>query len=493
MFKKTGQQPPPEQPKRAGRHRMTFINGVPKLQDIRLLLSEAQNQRGTLCELPITASKGTFLLSCQCDNLSPDPSWALYEGESGSQLLWSYMDGNFEMIADIVSMSVSHSTTGSVSLADLGLPAPLPPEADPEKMAKTQIDPNPFASDNNWSNAVDKPAPVTAQAPQQPGWVGQPNPFNSGSTTDWSASQNPGWGAQQPASAQPASPFVDSPLAAQTGWGAPQSQQPTGQGWGQNTGAADPGQVWAAPEPFAPAQNPQGASVENASAPFAPQTAASQPTYAQMDMSNQQPQNQPSEYPTAPANQQSKDSIWKNPVIAGRVDAGAIKALLDSRPQSTMSELAMEPSFPPVIADAAMRLQEMVLKGHFNDVIAREALKLTAENGGLLDEAVITAARLSTARGGGEYAAPAVVILQKAQLLTAADIANVEMMTPEAVVIAVQKTGKIDEQLFGSAKECARLISQGRLHEHQAIMALHYCQRLRASLEDAFEELSIML
>src|SRR5262245_40546387 len=97
-------------PKRAGRIRLdTFVNGMPKLHDIRMLLSEASKNKGCLCELIIKAKKGVYLLSCQSDSLSTEPCFTLYEGE-GTQQLWSYMDGNIEMIENVVAMSIGEES-----------------------------------------------------------------------------------------------------------------------------------------------------------------------------------------------------------------------------------------------------------------------------------------------------------------------------------------------------------------------------------------------
>lgn len=102
-----------DEPKRTGRTRLDTLNSLPKLHDVRMLLVEAGRQSGSLCELPIRHASSVFVLSCQSDHLSPEPCWTLYQGEDGSQQIWSYMNNDLQMICDIVNMSIEEKCGAS--------------------------------------------------------------------------------------------------------------------------------------------------------------------------------------------------------------------------------------------------------------------------------------------------------------------------------------------------------------------------------------------
>ena len=51
--------------------------------------------------------------------------------------------------------------------------------------------------------------------------------------------------------------------------------------------------------------------------------------------------------------------------------------------------------------------------------------------------------------------------------------------------------GKLDSLTLDAAKACQSLTDDGKLRVDQAIMALHYCQRMRVPFEEAAAELGL--
>jgi hypothetical protein len=167
---------------------------------------------------------------------------------------------------------------------------------------------------------------------------------------------------------------------------------------------------------------------------------------------------------------------------------------LANRPGITISELTMDPALPNNCVDAVLKLQEMVLKGHFSEKTALEALKLTVQNDGVLDEGILNKVQMRFAGATDEGSRGAVQILQQAGLVTELDVAAAESASSKhagdlgAALIA---KGKIDELILAAAHRGYELVANGSLRADQIIIALHYCQRMRAKLDDALSDLNI--
>lgn len=167
---------------------------------------------------------------------------------------------------------------------------------------------------------------------------------------------------------------------------------------------------------------------------------------------------------------------------------------LDRNKQLTIGELVFNANLPPNCADAAMRLQELVCKGAIDERVAREAIKLAAEGKGLLDDTALSNAKLRASDNPDEAARKGAEILQQAGLLTAEDVTKAGTIADKSggnLGDALVSLGKIDKLLLESAQKCHGFIHQGSMRPDQAIIALHYCSRMRAPLEDALSDLSI--
>src|SRR5688500_15315245 len=98
--------PSEAQPPRSTRQKLESLDRNPTIDDVRLLASEAERQRGILIELAIKrASAPIYILACQHDTTASEPLWALYEGEDCAKTLWSCPNSNLEMIVEMTVMS----------------------------------------------------------------------------------------------------------------------------------------------------------------------------------------------------------------------------------------------------------------------------------------------------------------------------------------------------------------------------------------------------
>lgn len=182
---------------------------------------------------------------------------------------------------------------------------------------------------------------------------------------------------------------------------------------------------------------------------------------------------------------------------------------------------------PERCLDAALKLQEMVRDGKLNNAQAILALKKASEFGGQLDEAVIEWAKdpekhkkpqakpatpsAKPAASGATGAGPAqtskpgmdaatmarvIDLLKQSGLVSEQDIETASKVKSKHggdLGQILVSAGKIAGKTLEAAAECQEYMRFGRLRIDKAIMALHYCERMRASLRDALDELSITL
>jgi hypothetical protein len=465
--KATEGKPRPKEEK-ASRVRLTWTNGAPTLHEVRLLAAEAEKNRGIPCELPIRVPMGVFLLSCQSDHLSNEPCWTLYEGEDGSKQVWSYMQENVDMMFDMVNMSVTSKDSKTVVKLPSGenMPAPARTAATGETPVSHTPPANAFvgAPTATHQSIPTQPPSGAPAAPIQGGWQA-PTPISPWGTLGNASAPDPALGA---------------------GWNANPAAQPGASGW--PTPGQSPDNIWAT-TPAAPAAQP----------------AAPQPSWPSDAQPSQDPWNNqanPSQWANsapAPAAAPPSDSPWRSngsEAASPYMDLSAFAASLNQKKDIPIGELAMDPSVPQPCVDAALKLQEMVLKGHFSDKVAVVALRLAAMNNGVLDDTVITRAKSECTPISNDAARQAAALLKQAGLLTDADINAAEGATEKhdnSFAAALISSGKIDKLVLEAAQECQPLIADGRMRPDQAIIALHYCHRSRASLKDAIEDLSIQL
>lgn len=198
---------------------------------------------------------------------------------------------------------------------------------------------------------------------------------------------------------------------------------------------------------------------------------------------------------------------------------------------------------PEKCLDAALKCQELVRVGKLTNEQAVLALKRAAELGGILDDDVIAWARdpegaraksrASANRGNTPeeqpytppytsafepskpiqaQAAPAkptagvsrdvsamqkvIELLKQAGLVSEADVETARKVRSKHggdLGQILVSAGKVGTQTMDAASRCQELVTNGRLRIDKAIAALHYCERMRAGLSDALDELHIEL
>lgn len=167
---------------------------------------------------------------------------------------------------------------------------------------------------------------------------------------------------------------------------------------------------------------------------------------------------------------------------------------LEKNPRITVAEIPFLAGVPANCADSAMRLQEMVCRNEISEKLAIEALKLAAQSGnGVVDEGILGQLR-SRSNAAAEVGRAAAGLLRDAGLVTEADVSAAEakaLSENKPVTELLISTGKTDQLMVDAACKCLELVSEGKIATHQAIIALNYCQRARAPISQAFEDLSI--
>ena len=425
MFKPTGGS------HRPGRIRLEAVQREVDLHKVRMLLVEAQKNKGSLVELPIHRKHPPdFLLTCVYDPNLGDPNWALYE-EEGTVMVWNYAMDSIEMIFNMVGMSLT------------------------EKDSKTEILPTaPTNQPQAASGAGQTPASAPANYSQAQGQSSLPglpelNPmggFSSGTSSSWSPEQSAGGSSQ----GQQAPWFMSQDSAQQQQ--APWNQQQGGSGGQQQQQA-----------PWNQQQGGPGGSQQQ-QAPWNQQQGGSQP------------------FATGPGS-----------LMQGE-DTSAFAGMLDKQSKLTLAELLVgNYSIPAKCLDVAMKLQEMVCRRELTEKNAMQALKLAAQQGGVLTDSILT----SVSRADLDRAAvrEAEQLLQQAGLVGEVDVKAAEARVDDTTDLgaALVAAGKVDALTVEAARECHELVSSGRLPAGKAMMALHYCQRARAPLKDALSDLSIEL
>ncbi|MFN8657928.1 MAG: hypothetical protein U0105_16430 [Candidatus Obscuribacterales bacterium] len=477
-------------PKRTGAHLAPreLCVGVPDANLLKDLMNDAAGHKNAMVKLPIRTNLGGFLLVVQWPEVSQMPTWTLYEGEAGNSVLWAYELDSFEMIQTTLGMTCdpppepaaapvapvyetgeSHSYRFGEDKEELGkmdewkpAPASEPPKpAEPAPM----LDPYgvPIPVDAYGRPIEQAPAPAPAPAPYgapdpygqpqqpypldpygqpQPGY-GQPQQPYGAPQPGYGQPQQPGYGQpQQPGYGQPQQPYGQPP------YGAP-PQQPYGQPYGapqQPYGQPPygaPQQPYGAPDPYGQPQQPFGAPLDPYGQPYGAQQTA-----------------QPSVWNSQTTGQQQKPS--------GPADKVAVNMLvqyIDKHPKTIISEMLVSDVLPGFCVDAAMKLQEMVCTGKLDDKLALEVLKMSAHKNGALDDAMVAEAKEKARAEAGDF--------DVAELLDTAKIHDAGPETTDA------------------ARQCVRLIADGKIEQGKAIIALHYVHRTKGKLKDAFSDLSM--
>jgi len=204
-----------------------------------------------------------------------------------------------------------------------------------------------------------------------------------------------------------------------------------------------------------------------------------------------------------------------------------IDLLSKGSPNLLLGHLFVESGIiPEKCLDAALKLQELVRKGQMNNEQAVLAMKRTAELGGYIDDDIIEwakdpeAVQKRAGRSAGAASAPGkgpagpaaakaappaqardnVASQRIADLLKQAGLVSEEDLETARKVKSkhggdisqiLVSAGRLNSKTVDAAADVQNLVAVGRLRIDKAIMALHYCERMRVGLKEALSELSI--
>ena len=280
-------------------------------------------------------------------------------------------------------------------------------------------------------------------------------------------------------------------------WRNPTSNTNVNWGAGSQTGGSPPAQ-WEQTQ--APAQPMPQAPVPQAPIP----SQMPQPNNLQGQMPLQTPQwNQPQiqgqaqvQLPPQPVPQAQPIQQAQTADPSSTFGHGMPLDLIDKRSSNIMlGELLVEAGIiPDPYIDSALKLQELFTRGILSREETIDALRKAMENQGVLDDKFATLARRTN--DPREIAKRVLELIRQAGLITEQDIETASKVRAKHggdVGLILVSAGKIEKLTIDSAKVCLPYIETGRIKKEQAIMALHYCQRTRTSLEAAFKELQIDL
>jgi hypothetical protein len=136
---------------------------------------------------------------------------------------------------------------------------------------------------------------------------------------------------------------------------------------------------------------------------------------------------------------------------------------------------------------AALYLQDVMRSGSMSMEEAVELLKREINPAQVKTQ---TAEQIKAA--SAEDFTKAIALAKQAGLVTDSDIGAAQKVKEKhggeiSKILVV--AGKLDQLTLDAAKTCQKCVDEGKLRVDQAIMALHYCQRMRVPFEEAVEEL----
>ncbi len=144
---------------------------------------------------------------------------------------------------------------------------------------------------------------------------------------------------------------------------------------------------------------------------------------------------------------------------------------------------------PRTLLDTALRLQEMVDNGTLGPLNSAEVLRQIYTRGISIAQAV---AELGLLKQESHETIRLGELLKLAGFITEVDIQDalrLSLKNNALVGKILLIGGAIDETTLHAALRCQFLLREGFLKEEQAIIALHYCQRMHCSMDEAMVEL----
>ncbi len=190
---------------------------------------------------------------------------------------------------------------------------------------------------------------------------------------------------------------------------------------------------------------------------------------------------------------QAGEAVRRAHTRGGKVDTNTFTAT----PAKKIDSKDIEGTAPPLgqvlieaglisvpVLKAALNLQEVVRTGALTREEALEAF--------IREHYGVDAKSARKAIAKNSMDSKVIGLLVKAGLLTEQDVQTAQAVKKKHggdIVKILTAAGKLDKNLLGAANQTNDLIEQKRLKVEQAIIALHYCERMRVSFDDAVEEM----
>ena len=117
--------------------RLDAIRGLPKMSNVRALLSEARGSKGCTVELPWRSAKTdtSYSMTVRVELGGGEPIWTLYEGEgSGSRVMWSSPFEDLDLLYDVICLSLPADVNTGFSQEEIATASPYKASREPEPM-----------------------------------------------------------------------------------------------------------------------------------------------------------------------------------------------------------------------------------------------------------------------------------------------------------------------------------------------------------------------
>lgn len=531
--------------------RLNSLSHAPKVADVKHAFGEAKLAKGCTVELPWTnKSNGQqYSLTVRVEMGGGDPMWTLYEGEGPqSRVVWSSPFEDVDLLYDVLMLSIPEelkyglpSTPEFSSGSSSSAKAPR----EPKPVEGVPLPPGFYGDGLLTGNEAPElgytqPARPTSTDLARLAKSADERSFEQEWREDFKTDQENeeriDQGVQQSGvQQQQQQPYPQQQVP-------PQQQYQVPPGYGYHPGypypVGYPGPLYY-PNPY-----PQQPGYPPGYPPGYQDPAQLAAAQAAQQAAQQQAAQQAAQKAAEQAAQKSK---------AEEAARAQEQERLKSRPNMKLGVFLVEAGLvPESTVDAALQLQELVRSGKLSTAQAGEAVRRAHVRGGGVDPKLIAAPVVEAIKGeapplgqilveaaiirgpiirealklqenirnatmtreqaidalcleafgvarksgdkGGETSEStrALELLRKAQLVGDLDHETASKVRDKhggQLVNILVKAGKLDQHTAEAASLCNTLIDQGKIEEGKAIVALHYCQRSRISLDEALKEL----
>lgn len=527
--------------------RLSSLFQAPKLSDIRNLFTEGSKAKGCTVELPWVNKRTNvnYSLTVRAEMSGGQPMWTLYEGEGPkSRVVWSSPFEDVDLLYDVLTLSIPEEAlplgtkteraeepapssraekSSEVETANAQLLTPKQPASFYEEGLLKEEELETYKR-KEARKAAEREAEEKAERERREARTAKESPAAPQAPTQEPTPQAP---AQPPAGAPPypPPPYGYPPVPGQMYPGYPPGYAPP-------------------PYPYYPGYPPYNYPYPPVPPlpPGGPYPAGTVPMgygqppvpgQSQIDSTGQfqvqpQPQPQPTAktelglklgqflveaglvpQPTVDAALQLQDLVRSGKLPTSKaaeavrrahIRGGEVDPTLTASPDAqTYSVQGNAPPLGQILVEAAilrgpvlrsvLQLQQKVRSGSITQDEAFDVLYKEVFGVGREKEKSGKKAEEKVDQKGDE---DALIILKVAGLLSDFDIESarkVSVKHSSSVLKILKTSGKLDDFTVDASVKLARLVDQNKFKPDQAVIALHFCQRSRVSLDDALKEL----